>query len=51
MSLMMVKLILVVAGLLTLGLWQLWDINRELKKHRDTDAGNDAEEDSRAGRD
>lgn len=37
MDLMTVKLALVVVGVLGLGLWQLYDVNRELKKHDETD--------------
>ncbi len=37
MDIVMVKLALVVLGALGLGLWQLWDVNRELKKHQEPD--------------
>lgn len=47
MNLMMVKLILVVVGLLGIGLWQLYDVNRELKKHGDADESSPAAPDSR----
>ncbi len=35
MDLIFLELILVVVVALGLGLWQLWDINRELKKDRE----------------
>ncbi|MBY6204884.1 hypothetical protein [Halomonas denitrificans] len=35
MDLIFLELILVVVVALGLGLWQLWDVNRELKKDRD----------------
>ncbi len=33
MDLMTVKLALVVIGVLALAIWQLYDVNRELRKH------------------
>lgn len=44
MDLIIVKLALVVIGAVGVGLWQLYDVNRELKKHADEEKSNEADE-------
>ena len=34
-NIILIELIFVAVVALGIGLWQLWDVNRELRKHRD----------------
>lgn len=42
MDLMTVKLALVVIGVLGVAIWQLYDVNRELRKHDEADTSESA---------
>lgn len=44
MDLIMVKLAFIVIGALGLGLWQLYDVNRELRKHDEPDASGESDD-------
>lgn len=39
MNIALLELLIVTAAVMGLGLWQLWDVNRELKKHDDNESG------------
>jgi len=44
MNIVLIELIVVAVVALGLGLWQLWDVNRELRKDRDPERSNDDRE-------
>jgi uncharacterized membrane protein YidH (DUF202 family) len=43
MNIIVVELVVVAVVALGLGFWQLYDVNRELRRDRDRDDGSDAE--------
>lgn len=45
MNIAVLELILVMTVVLGLGLWQLWDVNRELRKDRETEKQSESERD------
>lgn len=45
MNIAVLELILVMTVVLGLGLWQLWDVNRELRKDRETEEQPESERD------
>lgn len=45
MNIALIELLIVTGVVLGIGFWQLWDVNRELRKHDDDDKpGNDERE-------
>lgn len=53
MNIKVLELVLVVVAALGIGFWQLYDVNKELKKDRERDSGredDDSDDDQDAGR-